>query len=140
MDRTGQIPPLKVVLIEDSSILRQTLGAAIGELAGVEVVGEAEDESAAIELLQRQQPDLAIVDLQLRAGSGIGVLRAIALNPDRFGHPRAVVFTNHGQVLIRERCLALGVEGFFDKASQMGELLTYLRTYLRANQRQATPS
>jgi two-component system OmpR family response regulator len=130
MEQTTPTPPLKVVLIEDSSLLCQILGDVLEELAGVEVVGKAEDERAAIELLRRQQPDLAIVDLQLRAGSGIGVLRVLSRNPDQFGHPRAVVFSNHGQALVREHCFALGVERFFDKATQMGELLAYVRQTL----------
>lgn len=119
--------PLKVVLIEDSLLLRQTLGDVLDGLGGIEVVGGAADENSALELLQRQQPDLAIVDLQLRAGSGLGVLQALSSTPDRFGHPRAVVFSNHGQAVVRERCLALGVERFFDKATQMNELLAYVR-------------
>lgn len=119
--------PLKIVLIEDSLLVRQTMGAVLGELAGVEVVGGAEDEFAAIELLQRQQPDLAIVDLELRAGSGLGVLRALWQNPERFGRPRAVVFSNHHQTVLREHCFALGVERFFDKGTQMGDLLAYVR-------------
>lgn len=119
--------PLKIVLIEDSVIVRQTIGSVLGELAGVEVVGGAVDESAAIELLRSQQPDLAIVDLELRAGSGLGVLRALSQNPERFGRPRAVVFSNHDQPVLRERCFALGVERFFDKSSGIGELLAYVR-------------
>lgn len=125
--RADPDPPLNVVLIEDSPLVRQALGAMLGELAGVAVVGEAADEGSAIELLQRQRPRLAIVDLQLRAGSGLGVLRAISLAPDRFGHPRAVVFSSHGQRQVRERCFALGVERFFDKATQLDDLLDYVR-------------
>lgn len=130
MTRIVPEPPLKVVLIEDSVLLRQTLGAILDELAGVEVVGGAADECSAIELLQRHRPDLAIVDLQLQAGSGLGVLQALSRNPDRFGNPRAVVFSNHRQAVIRERCLALGVEGFFDKATQLDDLLAYVRQAL----------
>lgn len=118
---------LKVVLIEDSPLVCQTLGAVLDELAGVEVVGNAADERSALELLQRAQPDLAIVDLQLGGGSGLGVLRALSLSPERFGRPRAVIFSNHGQPGLRERCLALGVERFFDKATQMAELVAYVR-------------
>jgi len=119
--------PLKIVLIEDSLIVRQTMGVVLGELAGVEVVGGAADEFSAIELLQHKQPDLAIVDLELRAGSGFGVLRALSQNPERFGRPRAVVFSNHDQAILRERCFALGADGFFDKGTQMGDLLAYVR-------------
>lgn len=124
---TPRQTPLTVILIEDSPLLRQTLGAHLDELAGVAVVGEAEDENAALELLQRQQPRLAILDLELKAGSGFGVLRAISRAPDRFGHPRAVVFSSHGHALVRERCFALGVERFFDKATQFDDLLAYVR-------------
>lgn len=120
-------PQLKVVLIEDSVSLRQTLSSVLGELAGVAVVGGAADERAAIDLLQRQQPDLAIIDLQLRAGSGLGVLNALRQAPERFGRPRAVVFSSHGQPVIRERCFALGVERFFDKASEFDALLAYVQ-------------
>lgn len=120
-------PSLKVVLIEDSQLVRETIGSVLDELAGVQVVGGAADEAGALELLQRQRPDLAIVDLELRAGSGLGVLRALARHPDRFGCPRAVVFSNHDQAALRAYCLALGVEHFFDKASQIDDLLAYVR-------------
>jgi two-component system OmpR family response regulator len=120
-------PLLKVVLIEDSPELRELLGSILGALSGIEVVGGAGDECAALHLLQSTRPDLAIVDLKLKAGSGIGVLRALASNPDRFGRPRAVVFSNHGQLPVRQRCLALGVEHFFDKATQLPELLAFVR-------------
>lgn len=120
-------PPLRVILIEDSLLLRQTLGAVLGELSGVEVVGGAADEHSAIELLQRHQPDLAILDLELDSGSGLGILRALYRTPDRFGSPRAVVFSNHGQTVMREHCLALGADSFFDKATQIDELLAYVR-------------
>lgn len=120
-------PPLRVVLIEDSLLLRQTLGTVLGELSGVEVVGGAADEHSAIELLQHHQPDLAILDLELDSGSGLGILRAIYRTPDRFGSPRAVVFSNHGQAVMREHCLALGADSFFDKATEIDELLAYVR-------------
>jgi two-component system, OmpR family, response regulator len=122
--------PLKVILIEDSWLVRQSLGAALGELGGVEIVGEAEDEHYALELLQRSQPDLAIVDLQLHLGSGIGVLQALSSHPDRFGRPRAVVFSNYVQTVVRERCFAFGAEQVFDKNTQMNELLAYVRRAL----------
>jgi DNA-binding NarL/FixJ family response regulator len=119
--------PLKIVLIEDSLIVRQTIGCLLGELAGVEVVGGAADELTALELLRTEQPDLAIVDLELRTGSGIGILRALSQDPERFGRPRAVVFSNHDQPVLREHCFALGVERFFDKSVGIGELLAYVR-------------
>jgi len=121
---------LKVVLIEDSVLLRMKLGDVLEELAGVEVVGGAEDEQTALALLLQRRPQLAIVDLQLRSGSGLGVLKAISREPERYGQPRTVVFSSHGRRLVRERCLALGVDRFFDKATELDELLAYVREVL----------
>lgn len=132
MPRVDTDPQLKVVLIEDSWLVRQSLSTILDEMDGVRVVGGAEDEFSALEVLQREQPDLAIVDLQLRTGSGIGVLQALLRQPDRFGHPRAVVFSSHGQSVIRERCLALGVERFFEKATQLDDLLAYVRQSMQS--------
>lgn len=127
--RSRQLP-LTIALIEDSSLLRLILDARLGELSGVEVVGGADEESTAIELLRRRQPDLAIVDLKLRAGSGLGVLQELFRHPERFGHPKTVVFSHHDQALVRERCFALGADRFFDKATQMEALLDYVRRAL----------
>lgn len=120
-------PVLKVILIEDSAILRQRLREVLDEIAGVEVVGGAGDERGALELLQTAHPDLAIVDLELDSGSGLGVLSALAQSPERFGKTRAVVFSSHGHRVVRERCRALGVDRFFNKDTELHDLLDYVR-------------
>ncbi|HTY04159.1 MAG TPA: response regulator [Rhodocyclaceae bacterium] len=123
----GTASPLRVFLVEDSPVVRDALGDILRRLGAVEIVGGAEDEGTALELIRDRQPDLAIVDLKLRAGSGIGVLKALARDPDLFGRPRAVVLSNHGEMLARERWQALGVEGVFDKATQIADLLAFVR-------------
>ncbi|MDO9598657.1 MAG: response regulator [Azoarcus sp.] len=125
-------PTLRVFLIEDSAILRAMLRDMLGELEGVEVVGDADDESGALAGLERQCADLAIVDLELRAGSGLGVLSRLSAEPERYGRTRAVVLTNHGHRAIRARCAALGVERFFDKSFQMDELVDFIEGAVRA--------
>jgi DNA-binding NarL/FixJ family response regulator len=117
---------LRVVLVEDSPLLRRILAGMLDELGGVEVVGEAADEGAALAVLEGVAADLAIVDLELAAGSGLGVLRALREAPARFGAPRAVVLTNHAHAGVRERCVALGAAAFFDKSLQMEALFDYV--------------
>ena len=71
--------PLKTYIVEDSPVIRENLIATLEELAPVEVVGTAEDESDARCAGSREpgnQCDLVIVDIFLKAGSGLGVLRA----------------------------------------------------------------
>jgi CheY-like chemotaxis protein len=102
MDARANLP-LRVVLIEDSAVLRDLLSAILGGISTLE-----------------------IVDLELKAGTGLGILAAIHAVPERFGSPRAIVFSNHSHPAVRARCQALGVAAFFDKSFQMDELLSYM--------------
>lgn len=120
-------PALRIVLVEDSAMLRGMLRDMLDELDGVGVVAEAEDEHGALVALEQQRPDLAIIDLELRDGSGLGVLRQLQAEPERFGAPRAVVFSNYGHAPVRARCAQLGVEGFFDKSFQLDELIDFVQ-------------
>lgn len=120
-------PALRIVLVEDSAMLRGMLRDMLDELDGVGVVAEAEDEQGALAALERQRPDLAIIDLELRNGSGLGVLRHLQAEPERFGRPRAVVFSNYGHPPVRARCAQLGVEHFFDKSFQLDELIDFVQ-------------
>lgn len=125
MDARANLP-LRVVLIEDSAVLRDLLSAILGGISTLEIVGSADSEPAALVLLTQVRPDLVIVDLELKAGTGLGILAAIHAVPERFGSPRAIVFSNHSHPAVRARCQALGVAAFFDKSFQMDELLSYM--------------
>lgn len=117
---------LRVVLVEDSPLLRRILAGMLDELGGVQVVGEAADEGGALVVLERAVADLAVVDIELAAGSGFGVLRALRETPARFGTLRAVVLTNHAHDSVRARCTALGAAAVFDKSLQMEALFDYV--------------
>lgn len=118
---------LRVVLIEDSPILCAMLRDMLNELDGVEVVADADGEQEALAELERHRADVVIVDLELRQGSGLGALGRLQTEPERYGSPRAVVFSNYGHSALRARCKALGVEHFFDKSFQMDELLEFIQ-------------
>lgn len=125
-------PPLRILLIEDSPLLGSLLGATLEELEGVAVVAVAGNEDEALVALEERRPELAIVDLNLREGSGLGVLRALRTKPERYGRPATAVFTNHAHAHLRERCRTLGVDRFFDKALEMDALLDYVEFLRRA--------
>lgn len=124
--------PLNVFLIEDSPLLRSQLIETLEDLEGIHVVGHAEDESSAIAQLAAVRADLTIVDLELKSGSGIGVLRALRDEPSRFHSTWAVVLTTHSHRSVRQCCEQLGARAFFDKAMQMDELIDYVQAAQRA--------
>ena len=115
--------PLKTYIVEDSRVIRENLIATLEELVPVEVVGTAEDEASAVRWLGQpgNHADLLIVDIFLKGGSGLGVLRRTA---DR-GPGKRVVLTNYATPDIRETCRALGADRVFDKSSELEELIAY---------------
>lgn len=122
---------LKVVLIEDSPVLRDLLASMLVDIPGLELIGEADGEAAALQMLEACQPNLAIIDLELNEGNGLNVLRQLFAQPQRFGGLHAIVFSNHAHASVRERCRMLGAEAFFDKTLQMDEMLDYLQATVR---------
>jgi len=110
--------PLTTVLIEDSKTIRDNLVPAMAELVDINVVAIAETASEALAALVRHSDvwELAVVDLFLKEGSGLAVLRA---HQDRLPHQHMVVLTNYPTAEIRRRCLALGADGIFDKSNEL---------------------
>ena len=111
-------------IVEDSQTIRENLISTLEEIAPVRVVGFAETEKEANRWLSDNHCDwqLAIVDLFLREGSGLGVLRGCR---DRLACQKVVVLTNYATQDIRERCAALGSDAVFDKSNELEQLLDF---------------
>lgn len=118
------MPPLKAFIVEDSPVIRANLVAALEELVPLQVVGTADDERGALNWLAdaTHDCDIAIVDLFLRQGSGLGVLRALQRGPRQM---ERVVLTNFATDEIRRQCLALGASRVFDKSSEIDALVEH---------------
>ena len=118
---------LTTYLVEDSPVIQQSLIATLQELTPVAVVGVAADEQAALQWLSdpTHEASLVIVDIFLRSGSGLGVLRA-ARNSMPKRH--MVVLSNYATTDIRTTCLALGAEQVFDKSTEIDALILYCQT------------
>lgn len=121
---------MQILLIEDSPLLRHLLTESLNEIKGVNVYGYAETENEALALLEGKAVDLAIIDIELSQGSGVGVLRALEQFPDRYGYPIKVVFTNYSHSAMRQRCEELHIDAFFDKSLEMDDLVDYIQTKL----------
>lgn len=123
---TPTMKQLKTFLVEDNAMIREGLISTLEELAPVVVAGTAEDESSAVAWLssadEHHQVDLVVIDIFLKSGSGLGVLRrvnALGLNC------KLVVLTNYATDDMREKCLALGATHVFDKSNDIDALILY---------------
>lgn len=115
---------LQAILVEDSPVIRDNLIATLEEMTPLRVVATAADEAGALRLLAGREPpvDIAIVDIFLAGGSGMGVLRALQAQGSAV---ERVVLTNHATPAVRRQCLALGASRVFDKSGEIDALIEH---------------
>ena len=114
-----QLRPIRVLLVEDSHVLTDRLKELLDGVPGVELVGTVEREQEAVDLLQRIGVDAIVLDLQLKSGTGFGVLRKIApLSP----RPVVIVYTNYDLPEYRREASLLGASYFLDKSRDYDRL------------------
>lgn len=115
---------LKTFIVEDNPTIRENLIATLEELASIDAVGTAdtENEGKAWLIANPDKWDLAIIDLFLKQGSGLGVLSACR---ERKTGQKVVVLSNYATADIRQRCAQLGVDIVFDKSNEIDALVDY---------------
>jgi two-component system OmpR family response regulator len=126
MDGT-QIVGLRTYIVEDNATIRENLIGTLEELTSVKAVGVAETESEGKNWLIHNSAewDLAIVDLFLRQGSGLGVIEACR---NRDPSQKVVVLSNYATQDMRRRCEQLGADAVFDKSNEIEALVEYCVT------------
>lgn len=126
--------PLRVLLIEDSPLIRRSLVEAIDASGAFQVAAWADTADAAIALLGDEQFDAVIVDLQLKHGSGVPVLARLQRD-GLIDTTFAAVLTNHALPAYRARCAQYGVRHFYDKSFEFDRVIDALHDYARARGR-----
>ena len=113
--------PLRVFIADDSQPVVEMLTELISAPGKVEIVGVGATESAAIEAIRTLKPDVVVLDLQLKVGSGANVIRAVRANRE-LAAVCIVVTSNHTSPQMRAGCLELGANDYFDKVKEIGAL------------------
>jgi two-component system, OmpR family, response regulator len=108
---------LRVLIVEDSKVLAERLREVLSALDNVEVIGSVDEEAAAVEAVKSGNVDAVVLDLQLRTGTGFGVVQK--LGPQR---PTIIVFTNYMLPEYERRAKDLGIQYFLNKAADYERL------------------
>ncbi len=118
-------PQLRVVIADDSVVIRERLRKSLGELEPVAVVAEAGDAPATLAAIAAHAPDALILDLFMPGGGGIRVLERLRGAPDR---PVVIIHTNFPDPEYVRACRQLGAEHFLDKSDDPAALMNLLRS------------
>jgi DNA-binding NarL/FixJ family response regulator len=117
---------LRVFLVEDLPAVREVVIESLAEIAGLDVAGFAATEAGALAWLSIHDCDVVIVDLELKQGNGIGVLKGLADSAPRHS-PLKIVYSNHVNAGIRSLAKQFGAQHFFDKTLDTPRLFALLR-------------
>ncbi len=105
--------------------MQEILSWSLQNAPGLVLAGVVDTAVDALLEFDRRKPDVVILDLALREGSGLDVLREVKR---RHSACCVLVFTTHDSEPYRTRCVAAGADYFFSKNKQHRELVQVLQT------------
>jgi DNA-binding NarL/FixJ family response regulator len=117
----------KILIVDDHPITRRGLIQLLSVEKNLEICGEAESTDQAIELIQKQSPDLVILDLSLKDSNGIDFIKSVKKWDD---HLRILVVSMHHETILVERTIRAGARGYVTKQEAVDHLLTAVKQVL----------
>ncbi len=131
----------RLLIVDDHPLVRSGISAIIGIEPDLEVCGEAEDQTTAMELVAKENPDLVLVDLSLKNSNGLNLLKEISQN---YPNILTLAVSMHDEYTYAIRCLKAGAKGYIMKQEGTEKILEAIRcvltgkTYLSDIMTQAT--
>jgi DNA-binding NarL/FixJ family response regulator len=116
---------IKVCVVDDQTLVRQGIRSLLALAEDIEVVGEAADGEEALGLLERLDPDVVLLDIQMPKLDGLGVLEALAKRPSS---PPCLVLTTFDDDELVLRGIARGARGYLLKDVSLEQLTAAIRT------------
>jgi DNA-binding NarL/FixJ family response regulator len=128
MERRSPVARVSIAIIDDHPLVREGLAARICAQPDMEVCGEADDIESGMQLVLSKQPTLAIVDIALKDGHGIDLIKRIVACGV---NAKILVVSAYDESLFAERALRAGALGYINKQELQGKVIEALRCVLR---------
>jgi len=119
MDPSDTQPLLRVLLVEDNLTFAESVKQHISLLNGMLVVGHAVDGPMAIDLVQKLNPDLVLMDISLGGMSGFDIARFLQAP---HGQPSIIFLTMHEGKAYRDQAFKMGAKGYVQKDNFVRDL------------------
>lgn len=117
----------RVFVVDDHPMIREGLATQIASEPNLEMCGNAEDVAEAISRIASTAPDLVIVDISLKSGNGIDLVRRLKAKDPALV---ILVLSMYPENLYAERALRAGARGYVNKGKSGGQIMDAVRTVL----------
>src|SRR5881409_4291486 len=117
----------RVVVIEDHPVLRDALQQLIDGQPDLTCVGAADSTSDAKRLVEQCKPDLMVLDLRLKAGDALDLVKSLRVEQPGL---KVLVLSQYDELIFAERALRAGAFGYIMKENATDEVLRALRKVL----------
>lgn len=115
---------LRVFIVDDHPLVREWLVSLLRLRPDFRIVGEAEDVDDALSAMRRTTPDIAVVDLSLKTGSGLDLIKALRVE---LPATRVLVLSMHEELTDIERAFRAGARGYVMKRESTSQIVTAIR-------------
>lgn len=117
----------KVLIVDDHPLVRKGMIALIAQEPDLVVCSETGEMEEAARLIREQNPDLMVIDISLKSGNGLELVKHTAATHP---HIKMLVCSMHDEALFAERCLRAGAKGFLNKEAASSQVTVAIRTIL----------
>jgi len=121
----------RVIIIDDSEVIRTRLFYEFSDIHGLEIIGQAENASDGYKLFTTLNPEIVILDIRMPDDSGINILEKIK---QKSPHTIVVMLTNYPYSAYRKRCNELGADYFFDKSTEFDKVKSVIESNNKWNE------
>jgi DNA-binding NarL/FixJ family response regulator len=121
---SGKPSAARVLIVDDHPAVREALSIRIGGVPDLEVCGEADDTADALRLVEETRPDLAVIDISLKTGNGLDLIKRIKQRDEHVG---ILVWSMFNERTYAERALRAGALGYITKEQATDRILEALR-------------
>ena len=117
----------RILIVDDHAMVREGLAARLSRRPNLEVCGEAAEVDEALDLVDCLRPDLIIVDLSLRSGHGLDLIKKVSM---RQPPTKMLVLSAHDESLFARRALRAGAHGYVNKQEAQDTVIEAIETVL----------
>jgi DNA-binding NarL/FixJ family response regulator len=122
MKRKADLPVLKIMTVDDSPIIVRRIAALLTDIENVKVLGNADRILSALDMIDREVPDVVILDIHLKEDKPANGIHLLVMLKEKYPQMKVIMLTNMSAPQYRSTCMSIGADYFFDKSNDFEKI------------------